>query len=522
MSNTSSLLINRLFIIFLPLWPIFGFINKNKYEPSFVIDSLFIFSISLIVFLFLIYYVFSLFFSKLLAIRITSLIAVILCYLQLYYDFKLRVFHVVEINAFSTEHLRFLVYSYLVLGIVASFVMFKISASHKMSKVLTVTSLVLLLYSVLSIIKDTGHIKFKFFDNSSKNYNHQIKKENTHMPNVYYFVYDGYLRSSSLEKFYGYNNDGFVQSLKKFDFHTITNSYSNFGTTKHSLNLSYNPYLADLPKDELLKNLEELYSYNGEDDLDIANTFRELGYDFSMMNFNGERVKACGEKCIVLKQEIPFVVLQLLKNTPMYDIAIKFYPSVVSNWLSKVPNDNRYAIKHLPSDLKSPFLLISHVLLPHPPYSFNENCEYDYKEGIDYNLDPKENVTLIRKKYLKQVSCANNQMLDIVGWLRKNDPKAIAFFVSDHGWKDDYSIIDINPKNVILRNHNFISILFPKRCKNLLKEKLTLVNMFPLALSCITNKKVKLFPDTIYRVEDDDGEKKLIDISDLIKNYNDI
>ena len=26
----------------------------------------------------------------------------------------------------------------------------------------------------------------------------------------------------------------------------------------------------------------------------------------------------------------------------------------------------------------------------------------------------------------------------------------------------------------------------------------------------------------IYRVEDDDGEKKLIDISDLIKNYNDL
>ena len=54
-------------------------------------------------------------------------------------------------------------------------------------------------------------------------------------PNVFHIILDGYSGSSSLKKFYGFNNSEFLNELEERGLNVITDSKSNYGGTYTSL-----------------------------------------------------------------------------------------------------------------------------------------------------------------------------------------------------------------------------------------------------------------------------------------------
>src|SRR5690606_9774336 len=67
-----------------------------------------------------------------------------------------------------------------------------------------------------------------------------VKGKLGYVPDIYYVIMDGYARSDTLKRDYGYDNSQFEGFLKEKGFHVIEDSRSNYRWTFLSLASSLN------------------------------------------------------------------------------------------------------------------------------------------------------------------------------------------------------------------------------------------------------------------------------------------
>lgn len=474
-----------LLIGLLPLWPAIKFIDKNKNEQVFdVLWLLLTFSFVLMI-LACVYILGRFFRSHVYGVKLFVLASVSLCFFQFYFDIKVML--TLEENIAAS----LAIFGLLVL-VVAS-ISWNIAKSKTMLSIIAVYATIITTLSIFPLIQDPGIVRIDFQKATSAKV---IKvKEASGLPNVYYFIFDGYLRSDLLKRYYGYSNDEFVNKLKNEGFHVDTKSRSNFPTTRYSLNYIMNPSFGNITIEKLPKLLHSNRSFTGYDHSEIENDFYARGYNFTMMNHLGVDVPVCSPNCITTEPSVTFVQIQFLKNTPIYDVIKNYFPGILWSWVSKIPNDNRYSLDNFPPNIAKPFILFSHALIPHPPYSVNADCSPMKAGVIDFNLEFKKDWDNLRQRYLDQVSCANRQMLEIVDRLNKTDNTAIIFFVSDHGWKGNHAMDipkDANERDKLYtqtRISNFMAVRAPESCLKYYEEGMTLVNSFPFIFACIDKIK---------------------------------
>ena len=123
---------------------------------------------------------------------------------------------------------------------------------------------------------------------------------------------------------------------------------------------------------------------------------------------------------------LTYTELNFIKNTPLFDLWVRLDQTVTFKWLNAVPQDNLYPLTKIEPDGDRPIFLISHVLLPHPPYSLDRSCNYLTDEIMDrfggivgYEASSEWSAEKVRIKYLEQLRCANLQMRKIIGWVKQ-------------------------------------------------------------------------------------------------------
>jgi len=81
------------------------------------------------------------------------------------------------------------------------------------------------------------------------------------MPDIYYIILDGYLRSDYLEEYFGHDNLPFLTELEQRGLYIVASSRSNYLNTNYSLNSSLNMmYFHDYPKRIFNKTKYNLYT----------------------------------------------------------------------------------------------------------------------------------------------------------------------------------------------------------------------------------------------------------------------
>jgi hypothetical protein len=75
-----------------------------------------------------------------------------------------------------------------------------------------------------------------------------------------------------------------------------------------------------------------------------------------------------------------------------------------------------------------PFFLYGHILAPHPPIRFRQDCS-TRAAGVDLQRWDATD----KPAFLEQLACVNREALDLVGKIVGRDPRAVVVVQSDHG-----------------------------------------------------------------------------------------
>lgn len=377
--------------------------------------------------------------------------------------------------------------------------------AREFSIIATVLVLVSSMQPVINIATDiyenNEKYSIKIFKNSSVSDQNIVPVKLNEKPNIYLFLFDAYVRPDVLKEDFAFEDKGWSKFLYEHKFRISTDSYSNFPSTIYSVNLMLNPQLLELEGRKLIKQLVNTHenSFMGAQST-ISTKFNTLGYRFGILNHLGTGKPCEVDFCITTKAQISYTQLQYLKTTAIYDVLRVAFPFILSGFLDKIPQNASYSLDNLPSNLESPFLLLTHLLLPHPPYAKMKNCDRWQNREIDISLDFKNSSReQLRDLYLNQVSCANLQMKNVTERILQDDPDAIIIFFSDHGWKRSHTIKNLDNSEIHplwdrkIRHASLFAVRAPENCFPKYNYIMN-VDIFPQLLSCLTGNKKNLLP----------------------------
>ena len=313
-------------------------------------------------------------------------------------------------------------------------------------------------------------------------------------PNVFHIILDAYSGSSSLKKFYGFDNSEFLNELEERGLNVITDSKSNYGGTYTSLPSLLNmKYLDDYEKNEDFDNHRKQYDMIADNI--VMKNFKAMGYDIIVVHsgwgttrdFEIADKTYCGTFDSLDDSQI---LISILNNSALKPFYVKL---LVADQRAKILCQFDSIPKPIENNQK-PVFVFAHMLIPHHPYVFDSNGEeldtttlelVDVSKNRDYN-------------YLKQLQFTNKKILEVVDYILTNSKTPpIIVIQSDHGSTDSYK--NTNPEDVINEAmHNLNVYYLPYGGESILYDGFSQVNSFRSIFNYYFNGEYEILEDKHY------------------------
>ena len=318
-------------------------------------------------------------------------------------------------------------------------------------------------------------------------------------PNVYWLVMDGYTRNDILKANLGYDNAVFVEELNRRGFIVPTKSYSNYGSTSLSISttVTMNYYLPAEGRHSSMWDSKITGSNN------VVRRFKRLGYYYIHAGFGGGSYKSrCGgieDRCIVAPPtgllSLDQAQVNLLRLTPLFRVVRRL-------WRDLIRFDYLFVsdlVDNLPNNKLVPFYLFAHILSPHPPARYAQDCS---------RLPEMSSVITAgagsRVEYIHDLKCLNRNLLNLIDHIQETDGSdPIILIQGDHGYR--YYGLATDPaaggtKNQLRRARYAIFNAFrlPADCRDHIYNSISPVNTFRVVFACIEGRAPKLLPDRFY------------------------
>ena len=245
-------------------------------------------------------------------------------------------------------------------------------------------------------------------------------------PNIYLFFCESYQNLKTVKEIFGYDSSNFLDQLSSLGLVIYDNVYSNSSYTLGSLrDLTTMQYkFASVGNLDAFSSEREIFG-GGVGNL-LFKTLKANGYEttFFVNGVSGFFTK----KGIYLDHTDyrPDPVLLLL--TPLLDSSHYFEKLaslfIKTNHVAPSETDVVGKLKNRPQNSEKPQFYVHYLLTAfHTP----SDGSYNYKMKDEWT----EN-----SGYVNQIKKANQTILEVVQYLRHNDPKSIIIFVGDHGpWR---------------------------------------------------------------------------------------
>ena len=363
---------------------------------------------------------------------------------------------------------------------------------------LTTLSLTLFLEYKITNYDTSGIFKNKWINNVEKKYNN--KKPN--LPDIYYIILDSYARQDILNHIYGFNNQPFINYLKKKGFYVASKSQSNYNLTYFSLASSLNS--------DYINNLTHILGENSKryrlpinllQENRVVKFLKQKGYKTVTFDsiLSGTYIKGANKiigpflcfsefETIILKVSI----FSILLNKTLYDSHYRF---------------NNYTLNNLSNiyEVESPKFVFAHILSPHPPFVFGtngklRNLDYSYNIFDGYNFfSPTKTYKMYIDGYISQVKYINHKLKIIINKILSNSKiQPIIIIQGDHGPRSSFHSGDINKPDIRERMSILNAILLPENARQLLYNKISPVNTFRIIFNHLFNKKLPLLKDLYF------------------------
>ena len=365
---------------------------------------------------------------------------------------------------------------------------------------LSITGLILLGISLLQI----AWYELKLQENlGNSQFNlPQAGASTENSPDVYLIILDAHARSDILLQDYGLDNSDFIDSLERLGFYVADCSQSNYPKTELALQSMFNMDYAHkfieegavLPR---LKNslVKQIFNSQGYQSIAFQNYFS------SHLDFDPD---------ILMKRNAPLTDrLNLFKGLSEYEslvvetsalrLMIDFRYLLNDYFGNTFSDSGKYydhyldtlfileALKELPESSGQKFVF-AHIAVPHWPYVFSAEGEYDHI----WKISAKEG-------YSKNVRFIDQQILSVVKEIISKSPEPpVIILMGDHG--PTGKVVTIEG-----RLTNLYALYADEEMINQMYEAITPVNTFRLVFNQIFSLEYELLEDISFDIWNNDS-----------------
>jgi hypothetical protein len=322
------------------------------------------------------------------------------------------------------------------------------------------------------------------------------------MPDIYYIILDAYTRQDALQTYFDFNNQPFIDELKKMGFYVASCSRSNYTSTELSLSSSLNmDYLPELSR----KFIEGSTDRNALPELMKHNRLRQeleaIGYQST--SFQDEYYWATWDDADILMTATPagqaLRSLRPFEAMLLRDTAVSFLVDAGSvlfkDWAEQVNfpyadhiNQVLFMLDKLENmaSLSGPKLVFAHVLVPHMPFVFKPDGSIEQDENYYRDSSNPINDDYYKKGYIAQVQFTNNRILPVLKKIiSESKVPPVIILQGDHGVKD-------------FNRPAILNAYYMPGAARELYPAITPVNSFRLVLNHYFGADYDLLPDMSY------------------------
>jgi hypothetical protein len=395
---------------------------------------------------------------------------------------------------------------------------------HKITRVLNFTSAILIsipLFSTLSLFIENNQIS-NLSPRVSNNINNPI---NNNLPDIYYIIAERYPSEKSLDKYFNYDNRGFITFLRKNNFYVADDSKSNYMITylslASSLNMNYlDGYIKKVSKDTIDRNpLINLIQNNY-----VIWYLKNKGYKYVHIGSNW--IPTISNKAADVNFPYQKNLLSseydenFLQTTMIYPFISKF----LSTSKIDVRSQHRILINGQVKNLKQatkitgPKFVFAHLFLSHPPFVYDD-------KGDEVSQADEDKLTLNENK-VNLLKWANGQYEDLIKTIltnSKTDP--IIIIQSDEGpyfqrlWANNYyfNMHTATPDELKEKSWVLNAYHLPNGFNSKLYPNISPVNSFRLIFDLYFQDKFPLLPDKTIGHESFSRPYRQFDITNIVQ-----
>lgn len=344
--------------------------------------------------------------------------------------------------------------------------------------------------------------------------------------NLYHLVTDMYPRQDNLLKYFGWDNEPFLQALGERGFFVARESFANYPFTDLSVAAVLEMDYPTTPEAPATLNRSRARQIHGGANR-LVRTLKANGYAYVYVDNGFTEEFKCGagvNQCIEGESWLRQQDIVFWTKTPMPVLVDLVAPDVLRK--RKQPASQQVGleqvIESLPFQVSPPYYLFAHVEMPHPPFKYDENCQFRPESDFETWLQLLKDKDKIRRLVPIQLKCGNRLLLQLIDRIYETDRDPVIFIHGDHGtalqnqfregenpgytrveqlheWSEDQRVE---------RMAIFNAVRLPERCRGALYPSISPVNVMRVALACLERKPAALLPDrrflSLY-AEDADG-----------------
>ncbi len=391
---------------------------------------------------------------------------------------------------------------YLWIIIVSFFLLFFIKKEFVLiTKFLNLFSIVLLSMVTINIsIYKFNDYKFEKNTKPKSSETKQFKSTNIiskYKPDIYYIILDGYPHNTTLEGFYNFNNNAFLDSLKNKGFYIVNRARSNYALTGFSLASALRMnYVNDVAKNyiNISNNSSSLFEFIKNNE--VMKFLKQKGY--KTIHIDGDSTATrrneyadleitCGFSSEFRMLLVRSTVLDFYEKRGKINLVSKDSAKGILcafNQLSEIPK------------IDGPTFVFAHIMAPHPPFWFTKNGEL--RKNVEMSLH-FGNTWKDKEHFVENLQFTNNKALELVDNIlsRSKEPPVI-ILQGDHG-SGSLEEWDKPSKRFLQERMRILNAIYlPKNIKSNLYDSLTPVNTFRLIFNSVFSEKFEILEDKSY------------------------
>ena len=392
---------------------------------------------------------------------------------------------------------RYLLMCYgIIFGVSTYYITKKVSNPQNLLKIFMGVGLAsILMISVNYVEYNTNLETFDSTINNELNFETTNSKSNTIFPDIYWIVLDEYSDKKQLNNYFNYDNNEFVSFLEKEEFFIPEKTFSNYAMTflllGSTLNFEYVNYLTEKVGEE---NTDRHHTYemiHHNKVMNYLNTKKyvtvnlDSGWEVTR-NIKSANLNLCGNNEFLDSEFTPL----FLKSTMLQPMVSKLITS--NNFERQMCVFDELSNVHM--RIEQPVFVFAHILMPHAPYFFNSNGEYnDSANEQKYTLEEEKAL------YVEQVKFVNDQMKHFIKNVKNNSElQPIIIIQSDTGSNVGIDWENISEEQIFDRIDIINYYYIPYDIPEVISDEISPVNSFRIILKNIFEEEIEYLEDRYF------------------------